>query len=144
MFKKILVPLDLTERHGAALQAAAHLARANQGEVILLHVVELIAGLDGDEESAFYQRLARRARDHLAKLGSKLTREHIGWQAEVLFGNRAVDTAGFAAERQADLIVLTSPLFQPERPTAGLGSMTWRISLIATCPVLLVKDFLSR
>jgi len=45
-----------------------------------------------------------------------------------------------AAEHQADLIVLTSPPFHPEQPLAGLGSMTWRISLLASCPVLLVKN----
>jgi nucleotide-binding universal stress UspA family protein len=139
MFKKILVPLDLTDRHDAALQAATHLARANQGEVVLLHVVELIAGLDREDESAFYQRLERRARDHLAQLGSRLTKERIRWHAEVLFGHRAIECAGFAGKNGADSIVLTSPPFRPERPAAGLGSMTWRISLIAACPVLLVK-----
>jgi nucleotide-binding universal stress UspA family protein len=140
MFKRIILPLDLTDRHEAALQTAVELARANTGEVILLHVVELIAGLGWAEEKEFYLRLERRARDHLAKLGARLTREHIPWQLEVILGNRAIDSAGFAAECKADLIVLTSPPFQPEHPGASLASMTWRIGLIATCPVLLVRS----
>jgi len=140
MFKRILLPLDLTDKHQAALQTAADLARQNTGEVILLHVVELIPGLGREDEAAFYQRLERRARDHLAHLGSDLTHEHVRWHADVIFGNRAIDSAGFAAEQQADLIVLTSPPFHPEHPMAGLGSMTWRISLLARCPVLLVKN----
>jgi len=140
MFKRILLPLDLTDKHHAALQTAVELARNNHGEVILLHVVELIPGLGREDEAAFYQRLERRARDHLAHLGSGLTHKQTRWRAEVIFGNRAVDSAGFAAEQQVDLIVLTSPPFHPEYPMAGLGSMTWRISLLANCPVLLVKN----
>jgi hypothetical protein len=45
MFKKILLPIDLTDRHGRVLVVAAELATQSGGEVILLHVIETIAGL---------------------------------------------------------------------------------------------------
>ena len=43
MFKKILVPVDLTDVHQPALDIAARLAKENDGEVTLLHVVEVIS-----------------------------------------------------------------------------------------------------
>ena len=58
MFKKILLPIDLSDRHDQALRLAVDLARASGGEVVLLHVVEVIAGLPGEEE--FYGRLPAR------------------------------------------------------------------------------------
>ena len=53
MFKKILLPLDLTDRHAAALQLAAELARQGGGEVTLLHVVEVIPAYDIAENTSF-------------------------------------------------------------------------------------------
>jgi nucleotide-binding universal stress UspA family protein len=140
MYKKILLPLDLTDRHEAALQSAVQLARHSNGEVILLHVIELIPGLERENEVDFYKRLETKARAHLGRVGATLTKEQIHWRPEVIFGNRAMDAAGFAEEQHADLIILTSPRFRPEHPASSLGSMTWRISFIAPCPVLLVKN----
>ena len=57
MFRKILVPVDLSDRHGQALEIAARLAKASDGEVTLLHVIEMIPGLNLEEERDFYQRL---------------------------------------------------------------------------------------
>lgn len=39
--KKILVPTDFSEHAGYALKAAAQIARKNNGEIILLHMLEL-------------------------------------------------------------------------------------------------------
>jgi nucleotide-binding universal stress UspA family protein len=139
MFHKILLPVDLSERHDKALESAAALARSSGGEVILLHVIEVIPGLPQQEEPDFYKRLERKARAHLARLAEPLVHSGIACRSEVVMGQRAADTARFAAEQRADLIILTCPVFQPERPLPALGSMTWRISLLASCPVLLVR-----
>src|ERR1051326_9108272 len=50
MFKRILIPLDLTDKHHAALSKAADLARHSDGRVTLLHVIEVIPGLAVEEE----------------------------------------------------------------------------------------------
>jgi nucleotide-binding universal stress UspA family protein len=44
VFKHILVPVDLSDRHQHALEVAACLARESHGEVTLLHVIEIIPG----------------------------------------------------------------------------------------------------
>jgi len=62
MFHKILLPVDRSEKHGLALKIAAELAAQSGGEVILLHIVELIPGLAIDEEKDFYRRLDKQAR----------------------------------------------------------------------------------
>jgi nucleotide-binding universal stress UspA family protein len=139
MFKKILLPLDVSDRHGPALDVAAELVGASGGELILLHAIEVISGVTMDEEKDFYRRLEKGARDHLGKVGEKMTAKSISWRAEVLYGNRSAEVVRFARERGMDLIVLTAPPFNPQNPTAGLGSLSTQISLLASCPVLLVK-----
>jgi nucleotide-binding universal stress UspA family protein len=138
MFKKILVPLDLTDRHGAALTIAAELAQQSGGEVVLLHVIEVIPGLAMEEERAFYNRLEQTARSHLQRQARPFTDRRIACLGEVVYGNRAREIARHAAEVSADLIVLTAPRIEPEN-IAGLGSMSYKVGLLARCPVLLVK-----
>ena len=140
MFKKILLPLDLSNKHQTALRTATELARQNNSEVILLHVVEEIPGLSREEEKDFYSRLERTARCQLAHLESQFTRDKIPCRTEVILGHRAVETARFAAQNKVDLILLTSPPFQREHTMVVLGSMTWKLGMIASCPVLLVKN----
>ncbi len=58
---------------------------------------------------------------------------------EIRFGQRVGEIVGYAREAGTDLIVLTTPPFAPENPTAGWGSMSYKVSLFSPCPVLLVK-----
>jgi nucleotide-binding universal stress UspA family protein len=139
MFKKILLPLDLTEKHQAALTAAGDLAEQHHGEVTLLHVVEVIPGLALEEERTFYDRLQRAARSHLDRCGTLLTGRKIPWRGEVLLGGRAEKITGYAADQRMDLMVLTAPQFDPDNPITGLGSMSWKLGILSPCPVLLVK-----
>jgi len=139
MFRKILLPVDLTARHQQAIEAATDLARQSGGEVTLLHVIEVIPGLAFEEEKPFYQRLEKKALKHLEDLGGRFEKAGVRWRLAILFGARAPEVVRYATETQADLIVLTSPRFDPERPAAGWGSLSHKVGLLAACPVLLVK-----
>ena len=139
MFKKILLPVDLTDKHKPALDMAARLAAQSGGTVTLLHVVEIIPGLPMDEEGTFYGRLERLARSQLQQLGKRLEEGKIPWQVEVRFGKRAAETVRFAAETGADLIVVTAPPVDSANPAAALHSMSYAIGMFAQCPVLVVK-----
>ena len=68
MFKNILVPIDLTNKHQRTLDTAAELAAQAAGTVTLLHVVELIPGLGLEEERPFYDRLEQMVRKHFEHL----------------------------------------------------------------------------
>jgi nucleotide-binding universal stress UspA family protein len=138
MFTKIVVPLDLTERHQPALETAAQLARQHGGEVTLLHVIELIPGLPMEEEKTFYQRLERIAREHLERHAAVLTDRQIACRDKILFGQRAAEIVRFAQEH-ANLVILTAPRLSPENIGARWGSLSHQVSLLVTCPVLLVK-----
>lgn len=137
MYKRILIPLDLTDRHTEALRHATGLAAG--AEVVLLHVVETIPGLGPDEEKPFYDRLERVARKHLEKHAATLASRKVPCQVEVRLGNRAREIVRFAKESAVDLIVLTAPILDPENPAQGWGSMSWRVMLLSPCPVLLAK-----
>jgi universal stress protein A len=139
MFRKILLPLDLADKHDDALQQAADLARPSGGEITLLHVVERIPGLEAKEDQEFYGRLEKAARDFLRRLSGRLPADVPPAQTAVRFGNRAAEVVRFAREAESDLIVLTCPPFNPENPGLSWGSLSWKISLLAACPVLLVK-----
>jgi universal stress protein A len=139
MFTKILLPVDLSDRHSQALEAAASLAKQSGGVITLLHVIEVIAGLSLEEEKSFYKRLEKSARDHLARLTEHFKRQQIAWQTEILYGHRGPEVVRYATEKGADVIVLTSPRIDPKNPGVGWGSLSYKISLLSQCPVLLVK-----
>jgi nucleotide-binding universal stress UspA family protein len=139
VFQKILVPLDLTDRHDRAVATAAELAGSGPGEVTLLHVIELIEGATQEEEQPFYSRLERVARKHLQRYGTELTGRGVRWRAEVGFGRREREVVRYAAEWPADLIILTAPVPDPANPQQTWGSLSYRIGILARCPVLLVK-----
>jgi len=130
--------VDLFDRHGQALQAAAELARPG-AEVVLLHVIEIIPGLPMEEDKTFYQRLEKAAQRHLGQLGKQLEQRGVSWRAETIYGQRGPDILRFARETSAELIVLTSPRPDPEHPAAGWGSLSHKVGLLSSCPVLLVK-----
>ncbi len=138
MFQRILLPVDLTEKHERALNIAAEFA-GRSGEITLLHVIEVIPGLSMDEERAFYNRLERLARSHIDKLGSLLEKRKVSWKSQVLFGNRAQESIRYAIEAAAEVIVLTAPRIDPANPTSDWGSLGYKIGILSQCPVLLVK-----
>ena len=139
MFKRILVPLDLSDKHERALGIAATLANQDSASVFLFHVVETIPGLTVAEEKDFYSRLERTAQAHLRRSARSLQRRGVGCRTKVSLGHRVRETAQFAKRVKADLIILTAPPFDRSHPVGGLGSMSWKIGMVAPCPVLLVK-----
>jgi nucleotide-binding universal stress UspA family protein len=139
MFKKILLPVDLSNRHAAALGIGADLALQSGGKVVLLHVIEVIAGLSLEDEEDFYWRLERTASLHLEKLGARLKRRKVPWHSEVTYGNRGPAIVRYARDCGADLIVLTSPKFDPKNLRSSWGSLSYKVGLTCSCPVLLVK-----
>jgi nucleotide-binding universal stress UspA family protein len=138
MFKKVLLPVDLSNRHGQALKIGYSLALQNRGELILLHVIELISGLSMREEKAFYEKLEKAAETHLRKLAKKGSAK-ITVRRRIILGRRGASIIKFATQMGADLIVLTAPKVDFKNPSPGWGSLSYKISILARCPVLLVK-----
>lgn len=139
MFKRILLPLDLSDRYRSAVDIAAGLAKQSGGEIVLLHVVEIIPGLDVDEERAFYGRLEKMAQKHLEGVSRRLRERKVPCRCEVTYGHRARQVAAQADELDADLIVMTAPRTGAGDPS-GWGSLTWKVGALCKCPLLMVKQ----
>ena len=142
MFRKILVPVDFTEKNEAALDSAAQIigGSAQEGsEVTLLHVVEIIEHIDFNEMSDFYRGLENRASAKLFALVERLEEKGVSARHEVLFGKRAETIVRYAEEKAADLMILSSHKVDRDHPALGLGTLSYAIAIVARCPVLLVK-----
>jgi nucleotide-binding universal stress UspA family protein len=139
MFKKILVPVDLSDRHQPALTMAARLVTPDAGEVILLHVIEVPLGLARDEEPTFYHRLERKAGLHLNRFTDLLKGRNVLARPVILFGERAPEILRFAEREAVDLLLLASHPVDPVNPAAGWGTLSYLLGIAARCPVLLVK-----
>jgi nucleotide-binding universal stress UspA family protein len=139
MFKKILLPIDLTERHGPSIDIATDLAKPGDGEVVLLHVIEMVQGLSPDEQKSFYGQLESVVRPQLRKLLELVVARQVRCRDEIVYGNRGLEIVRVAAECGADLIVLTAPRIDPGNPASGWGSLSYKVGILSQCPVLLVK-----
>jgi nucleotide-binding universal stress UspA family protein len=139
MFQRVLVPLDMTFKHRRAIDTAKELAQRSGGEVVLLHVIELLHGMPQSEEKEFYDRLETAAQTHLERHLVVLTEKEVPCRKEIRFGVRAAEVLRLAQSMDADLIILTAPRIDPENPADSWGSLSYKLGFLAPCPVLLVK-----
>ncbi len=138
MFHRILIPLAFNDENEAAIRVGCDLAQREGSEVLLLHVVETIRGIPFEEMRDFYERLERRAETELGAVAERFRALPVEVKSDVVFGARAEQIVSYAQERGADLIVLSSHPASPDSP-ASLGTISHRVALFASCPVLLVK-----
>jgi nucleotide-binding universal stress UspA family protein len=136
MFKRILVPVDLSEKSSGAVDVGCRLAMVNHGQVILLHVIETIENLEFDELRSFYNKLEKNAAEKLRQLADQAPLKGGSIQTETVYGKRAKNIIEFAAKRRVDLIVLNSHRVQPG---SGFPSISYEVGVLAACPVLLLK-----
>jgi nucleotide-binding universal stress UspA family protein len=137
-YRRILAPVDFDDNSSSALDAAAQIARQNDGVVLVFHVMPIMispAGMPvyvdvyrGQEESA-HARLGEIARKHLTGLKYEIF-THIG------------DPAGsiLRAEKRlaADLIVIATH-GRRGFSRVFLGSVAEMVLREATCPVLTIR-----
>jgi universal stress protein A len=138
MFRNVLVPVDFTPRSRRASGVAARLAAGSKGEVTLLHVIERIDSGAPRSFDGFYRKIEKSARRQLEGMRSDVVRKGIDCRAEVLYGRRVDEILRFAESRRTDLIVLSSHKL-PLRRGEAWGTISYRVGLLARCPVLLVK-----
>jgi hypothetical protein len=58
---------------------------------------------------------------------------------EVIFGRRAVSIVDYASDAKADLLILGSHRISSDNPPKNLLTLSYQVSLMCQCPVLLVK-----
>jgi nucleotide-binding universal stress UspA family protein len=139
MFRHILIPADLTGRPTRAADMARDLAPAAGARVTLLHVIETVDVADDDEFESFYRAIEGRASEHLATLASRFEGSALELARTIVYGKPAEEIVRFAMEADVDLIVLASHRIDRSRPGYGWGTLSYKIGVLAPCPVLLVK-----
>ena len=141
-FKNVLVPVDFAEKNWAALDVAFEIAVHNKATVTLLHVIETIdeGGLNTDPEvNDFYERLKVRAERELETMGQRFVDAGVDVHERMRFGKRALEIVKFSVEHECDLIVMSSHPLAEANPAASLVTLSYQVSLLCTCPILLVK-----
>lgn len=139
MFKNILVPTDFSDEDSHALDIAVKLCSPKSGKVYLLHVIEVIANTTFEEFKDFYTKLEKRAFKDLNEMIDAFQERQIDIAPEVIYGNRAQEILRFAQENQIDLIVMKSHRIDVEDRAQGWGTISYRVGILAQCPVMLVK-----
>jgi nucleotide-binding universal stress UspA family protein len=138
-FRHLLVPADLTERTEKALQVADKLAVSDKSRITLVHVIETIDGVQFDELKPFYERLEQKARTAMTRLARGVPEGVAQVESAVVYGKRAEEIVKYASANDVDLIVLASHRVNPSRVNRDWGTISYKVGILAQCPVLLVK-----
>jgi len=139
MFKRILVPVDLTEKSLAAVDLAYQLAVQHRAEVILLHVIETIEHVQFDELKPFYERLEVSARKGLLEFSERFKESRLTVDQAIIYGHRTNEILHYATESRVDLIIMASHRIDPDRPGHDWSSISYAVAILSPLPVLLVK-----
>jgi nucleotide-binding universal stress UspA family protein len=149
--KKILVPVDFSKQAMMAAEVGADIARKSGAQLILLHVVEEIAGnsinIEGQvganddnwEDRVFTLKLIEKAKKQMAKLAEDPKLEGIRVRPELRVGTPYHGMNQIITDQKVDLVVMG---------TAGhsgleqmiIGSNTEKVVRTAHCPVLTIHD----
>lgn len=138
-FQHILIPVDFTEKNLPALEISVDLALANRARVTLLHVIETNDVEPDAEMEQFYARLESRADSELERLSQPFVAAGLAIDRKIRFGKRLPEIVTDAVERKVDLLVMSSHKPDLEKPMQTWATLSYQVSVICPCPVLLVK-----
>ncbi len=136
MFKKILVPVDFTDKNLSALDSAFQLAKWGHGTVILLHVIEKVQNIPSKELKQFYNKLEKGAKTKLNQYARTFIKNGIQVSEKLIYGKRAEEIVQCAVEENVELILLSS---HKVSPAEGWGTLSYKVAILSPCAVLLVK-----
>jgi nucleotide-binding universal stress UspA family protein len=139
VFRRILVPLDLSERNERTIRTAVELASRHRARATLLHVVQQIPNVPAGEMGRFYRRLEQDSARRLERIARRFAARGVRVGATVRIGEPAREIVSTAATQKADLIVMGSHRVAPGRPATGWGTTSYKVGIFCRCPVLLIK-----
>ncbi len=144
MYKRILVPIDGSETSNAALQEAVKLAKDQESQIRLLHVVDLTMAYSAVEAPYIFEyrrAMEEEGRKVLAECATLV--RSAGMQCEskcvVTFAKHVYEVIeGEAAQWPADLIVIGTHGRRGIRRLL-LGSVAEGLTRISAKPILLIR-----
>jgi nucleotide-binding universal stress UspA family protein len=141
--KKILVPIDFSEYSEYALQVAALLAKQQNAEIIVLHMLGLSEAVliknEAQEanEAMYYMKLAEK------RFNTFLDKEYLeGIEVTETVQNYKIfsEINEVAHENEADLIIMGSHGISGLREEVFIGSNTEKVVRTSDIPVLVIKN----
>ena len=140
-FERILLPVGLRSLTPRLVDSLTHLASGRSVQVTLLHVVETIDDGEEDDEDLddFYEDLKQRAQSELDTFVRHLAARGIQPQIEITIGQRVSSVIRYASREQFDLIVIEPDAINPESPQDAFTSRAHQVSVLAPCPVLVIR-----
>ena len=139
LFSHVLVPLDFTAKNDVALSFAIRLAQQNQASVTLLHVIERIDYAEDDELRTFYDAMRSKAEAKLKTAIARFEEASIPVVACVELGKAAPTIVDHTLNNETDLVVLGSHKVALDDRPKGWATVSYQVSILCQCPVILVK-----
>ncbi len=145
MFKRIIVPLDGSNRAEHAIPVAARIARASKGSIIFLQVVTVpleigsqVIPLSGFSSTTLDNDI-NAATNYLAAIARRGELDGMSLKMKVLTGSAAQKIQDVVEEEQADLVVMCS------HGDTGIkrfmiGSVAQKVARHSTVPVLVLRQ----
>ena len=140
MFNRIIVAIDLEQETppDRLLQAASSIARLNNAELHLVHIIGAAPAIVSQYLESGYEHLAAaRAEEQLEALAAQLGPAAGKVVCTVRFGDIYQEILAFADKISADLIMLDS--HKPGLADYLLGSNASRVVRHASCSVLVLR-----
>ena len=139
MFKKILVPTDLTKKSEKALDIALRIGSKDGFKITLLHVIEILEGTDEEDFRDFYERLEKRAQKKMDEMVNLYEKENPTINTAIVFGNRVREIVSYTHDNDTDLIVLSSHRIDKVDASRGWATISYKVGVLSPCPVMMVK-----
>jgi len=136
MYKRILIPVDFTDKNLAALDEVYQLAQWGHGKVTLLHVIEKVENIPARELKKFYQTLEQNARKKMAQYAKTFAAHEIPITEKIVYGKRSEEIIRCAVEEDSDLIVVSSHKINAPR---NWSTLSYQVAILSPSAVLLVK-----
>jgi nucleotide-binding universal stress UspA family protein len=152
--KKILVPTDFSKQAQMAIDVASDIARKSNAEIILLHVVEEVAGgsfnIEGQietsdrwEDKIFTLKLIEKGKKLLAKAADDLLAKGSKVRQELRMGTAFHGMRTIIEEQKVDLVVMGSA-GTSKLEEMIIGTNTEKVVRHSKCPVLTIRKKPSR
>jgi nucleotide-binding universal stress UspA family protein len=153
VYRRILVPFDGSKYSKKALYEATSIARFTGGTIYLCTIVSLgnvvppgsLLGLmRSASKGQLQQRLLKSAKTEAEKLEKAQvayckSKGVKAYYKTVIDGNIAEEILDIAKKKSVDMIVLGSQGLHGISKVKSLGSVSRKVSELATCPVLIVR-----
>lgn len=141
--KRILVPTDFSKQAENALKAAAQIARKNDFEIHLLHMLEIPNqmndAISGATEIPEIMLFIQKAKETLHYIKEKNYLKDLSVIESIKFEKASQGILSYSKEHQIDLIVMGSNGISGIEEVI-IGSNTEKVVRLSTTPVIIIKE----